>query len=33
MQATVEIHTGTRTVLEYLVKPGLKLRHEVFRER
>lgn len=33
MQATVEIHTGTRTVLEYLVKPVLKLRHEAFRER
>ncbi|MBI5163525.1 MAG: HlyD family type I secretion periplasmic adaptor subunit [Magnetospirillum sp.] len=33
MQATVEIHTGTRTVMEYLVKPVLKLRHEAFRER
>jgi adhesin transport system membrane fusion protein len=33
MQATVDIHTGTRTVIEYLVKPVLKLRHEAFRER
>jgi membrane fusion protein, adhesin transport system len=33
MQATVDIHTGTRTVMEYLVKPVLKLRHEAFRER
>ncbi|MEW5728356.1 MAG: HlyD family type I secretion periplasmic adaptor subunit [Pseudomonadota bacterium] len=33
MQASVEIHTGTRTVMEYLVKPVIKLRHEAFRER
>ncbi len=33
MQASVEIHTGTRTVMEYLVKPVLKLKHEAFRER
>lgn len=33
MQATVDIHTGTRTVLHYLVKPVIKLRHEAFRER
>lgn len=33
MQATVDIHTGTRSVLEYLVKPVLKMRHEAFRER
>lgn len=33
MQATVEIHTGTRSMMEYLVKPVLKLRHEAFRER
>ncbi|HLO77758.1 MAG TPA: HlyD family type I secretion periplasmic adaptor subunit [Magnetospirillum sp.] len=33
MQATVDIHTGTRTVMEYLIKPVLKLRHEAFRER
>jgi adhesin transport system membrane fusion protein len=29
----VDIHTGSRTVMEYLVKPVLKLRHEAFRER
>ena len=33
MQATVDIHTGTRSVLNYLIKPVLKLRHEAFRER
>jgi membrane fusion protein, adhesin transport system len=33
MQASVEIHTGTRTVMEFLVKPVIKLRHEAFRER
>ncbi|CAA7614224.1 HlyD family type I secretion periplasmic adaptor subunit [Magnetospirillum sp. UT-4] len=33
MQATVEIHTGQRTVMEYLIKPVVKLRHEAFRER
>ena len=33
MQATVDIHTGHRSVLNYLVKPVLKLRHEAFRER
>ena len=33
MQATVEIHTGQRTVAEFLVKPVLKLRHEAFHER
>jgi len=33
MEATVDIHTGTRTFLEYLVRPVLKLRHEAFRER
>lgn len=33
MQATVDIHTGTRSVLEYLVKPVLKIRDEAFRER
>ena len=33
MEATVDIHTGSRTVIEYLVKPVLKLRHEAFRER
>jgi adhesin transport system membrane fusion protein len=33
MQATVDIHTGTKTILQYLIKPVLKLRHEAFRER
>ncbi len=33
MQATVDIHTGTRSVLEYLIKPVLKIKHEAFRER
>jgi adhesin transport system membrane fusion protein len=33
MQATVDIHTGTRSVLEYLIKPVLKIRDEGFRER
>lgn len=33
MQATVDIHTGTKTVMDYLVKPVLKLREEAFRER
>ncbi len=33
MQATVDVHTGTKSVMDYLVKPVLKLRHEAFRER
>ncbi len=33
MQATVDIHTGEKTVIDYLLKPVLKLRHEAFRER
>lgn len=33
MQATVDIHTGERSVLNYLLRPVLKLRHEAFRER
>ena len=33
MQATVDIHTGTRSVLNYFVKPVLKLRNDAFRER
>ncbi|TVR95569.1 MAG: HlyD family type I secretion periplasmic adaptor subunit [Rhodospirillales bacterium] len=33
MQATVDVHTGTRSVLHYLVRPVLKLRDEAFRER
>ena len=33
MEATVDIHTGQKTVMDYLVKPVLKLKHEAFRER
>ncbi len=33
MQASVEVHTGQKSVLEYLIQPVLKLRHEAFRER
>ena len=33
MQATVDIHTGKKTVMDYLIRPVLKLRHEAFRER
>ena len=33
MQATADIHTGTKTVMDYLIKPVLKLRDEAFRER
>jgi len=33
MQATVDIHTGKKSVMDYLIKPVLKLQHEAFRER
>jgi adhesin transport system membrane fusion protein len=33
MQAIVDIHTGEKSVLEYLIMPVLKLKHEAFRER
>lgn len=33
MVAMVDIHTGQRSVLRYLITPVLKLRHEAFRER
>jgi len=33
MQASAEIHLGTRTVLEYLVSPVRKAFHEAGRER
>ena len=33
MGATVDIHTGTKSVLEYMVRPVLKLKAEAFRER
>ncbi|MGB1540515.1 MAG: HlyD family efflux transporter periplasmic adaptor subunit, partial [Rickettsiales bacterium] len=33
MQATVDIRTGSKSVMEYLLKPVLKVSHESFRER
>jgi adhesin transport system membrane fusion protein len=33
MQATVQIHTGQKSVMDYLIRPVLKLRDEAFRER
>ena len=33
MEATVEINTGSRTVMSYLISPVLKIRDESFRER
>ncbi len=33
MQAVVEVHIGTKSVIDYLIQPVLKLRHEAFRER
>lgn len=33
MLATVDIHIGTKRVMEYLVGPVLRMRHEAFRER
>lgn len=33
MQAIVDIHTGSKTVLRYLITPVLKLKAEAFRER
>ena len=33
MQAQVDVHTGTKTVMDYLIKPVLKLKHEAFVER
>jgi adhesin transport system membrane fusion protein len=33
MQATVAIHTGKKSVMDYLIKPVLKLKDEAFRER
>ena len=33
MEALVDVKIGTRSVLSYLIKPVLKLRHEAFRER
>jgi adhesin transport system membrane fusion protein len=33
MEAQIDIHTGTKSVLSYLLKPVLKLKGEAFRER
>ncbi len=33
MQATIDIHTGEKSVMEFLIKPVLKLKSEAFRER
>lgn len=33
MQAQVDIHLGTKTVLDFLIQPVLKMRQEAFRER
>lgn len=33
MEATVDIHTGQKSVMDYLIKPVLKLKAEAFRER
>ena len=33
MEAQVDIHIGTRPVVDYLLQPVLKLRSEAFRER
>jgi adhesin transport system membrane fusion protein len=32
MQATVDIQTGEKTVMEYIMKPVSKLRSEALRE-
>jgi adhesin transport system membrane fusion protein len=33
MQATVNVHTGTKSVMEYLIQPVLKLKDQAFRGR
>ncbi len=33
MEASIEIHTGSRTVFDYLLKPFLTIKNEAFRER
>ena len=33
MAVTVEIKTGSRTILSYLLSPLLRYRHETLRER
>jgi len=33
MQASVDIQTGSKSVMEYLIRPVLKIRYEAFHER
>lgn len=33
MQATADIHTGTKSVMEYILRPIIKIKNESFRER
>jgi adhesin transport system membrane fusion protein len=33
MEATIDIHTGKKSVMDFLIQPVLKLRSESFRER
>ena len=33
MEAQIDIHTGSKSVLAYLIKPVLKMKSEAFRER
>jgi adhesin transport system membrane fusion protein len=33
MQASVDIQTGAKSVMEYLIRPVLKIRYEAFHER
>lgn len=33
MQASVDIKTGSKSVMEYLIRPVLKIRYEAFHER
>lgn len=33
MEATLDIHTGSKTVIQYLLKPVIKVKSEAFRER
>lgn len=33
MLATIDVHTGSRSVVSFLLQPVLKLQHEAFRER
>jgi len=33
MEATLDIHTGFKTVMQYLLKPVVKVKSEAFRER